>query len=332
MGLRRIGDLRAGMSRLRTSVQLRLPNDDDDVPDAAIILITAAPSSSGFKCRAGREVGQPECCRWFEVMDDLQDNLFHRSCGAEVRQSLRLQWHDAISYSLSQGPKSGGGADGSIIAFPEELTYHENIGLADIAARQRTFALEHNITFGDLVHFAGVVGLSNCAGAPNLRFLAGRANATQPAADGLVPAPFHSADTMLARMTDAGFSPAELVALLAGHSVATQHTIDPDVDGAPLDSTPHSFDHRFFAETVIKGTVCPGAALHKGEVLSSSRHQFRLQSDYALAHDPRTAPTWKAFAEDPEEMKKRFADAMEKLSVVGQEGAALVDCSDVISG
>ena len=71
-----------------------------------------------------------------------------------------------------------------------------------------------------------------------------------------------------------------------------------------MDSTPHRFDNRFFAEvrargvcdgawlmvcaqTMEKGTVCPGAALHKGEVLAPSRHLFRLQSDYVLARDPR---------------------------------------------
>ena len=77
------------------------------------------------------------------------------------------------------------------------------------------------------ITFASAVGLSNCHGAPRLRFFAGRPNATAPAPDGLVPAPWHSVDQILTRMADAGFSAYETVALLAAHSIATPHTIDP---------------------------------------------------------------------------------------------------------
>ena len=77
------------------------------------------------------------------------------------------------------------------------------------------------------ITFASAVGLSNCHGAPRLRFFAGRPNATAPAPDGLVPAPWHSVDQILTSMADAGFSAYETVALLAAHSIATPHTIDP---------------------------------------------------------------------------------------------------------
>lgn len=71
-------------------------------------------------------------------------------------------------------------------------------------------------------------------------------------------------------MEDAGFSADELIALLAAHSVARQHTVNPTfavglfvlADGGetvaltdyslwqdlPLDSTPHKFDSQFFVE------------------------------------------------------------------------------------
>ena len=45
-----------------------------------------------------------------------------------------------------------------------------------------------------------------------------------------MPAPFHSVDQILERMEDAGFSKEEMVILLASHSIATQHTVDPSVD------------------------------------------------------------------------------------------------------
>lgn len=46
----------------------------------------------------------------------------------------------------------------------------------------------------------------------------------------MIPAPWHSADQILTRIADAGLSPEEFVALLASHSLATQHTIDPSID------------------------------------------------------------------------------------------------------
>lgn len=79
----------------------------------------------------------------------------------------------------------------------------------------------------DSIQFAGAVGVSNCGGGPRLQFLAGRSNNSQVSPDGLIPLPTDSVDKILARMGDAGFSPAEVVDLLASHSVAAQDHVDP---------------------------------------------------------------------------------------------------------
>ena len=65
------------------------------------------------------------------------------------------------------------------------------------------------------IQLAGAVGFSNCAGAPRLEFLFGRPEATTASPDLLVPEPFDTIDKILARFGDAGFSPEEVVALLA---------------------------------------------------------------------------------------------------------------------
>jgi hypothetical protein len=65
------------------------------------------------------------------------------------------------------------------------------------------------------IQLAGAVGVGNCPGAPRLQFLLGRPNATAPAPDHTIPAPFDSTDTILARFADAGFDSDEVVALLA---------------------------------------------------------------------------------------------------------------------
>ena len=73
--------------------------------------------------------------------------------------------------------------------------------------------------------------MANCPGAPRIQFLLGRPQpkAPAPGPDGLVPEPTDSVPTLLARFADAGFTPAELIALLASHSTAGADDVDPNV-------------------------------------------------------------------------------------------------------
>ena len=63
-----------------------------------------------------------------------------------------------------------------------------------------------------------------------------------------MPEPSDSADKIFSRMGDAGFSPKEVVALLASHTVAAQDHVDPTIPGTPFDSTSSTFDAQFFTE------------------------------------------------------------------------------------
>ncbi len=46
---------------------------------------------------------------------------------------------------------SGGGADGSIMAFAQiETNFKASIGMDEIVEEQRPFALKHKVSFGDL--------------------------------------------------------------------------------------------------------------------------------------------------------------------------------------
>lgn len=83
------------------------------------------------------------------------------------------------------------------------------------------------ITSAYSIQFAGAVAVSNCAGGPRLQFLAGRSNHSQVSPPDLVPLPEDPVDKIFARMADAGFSPNELVDLLASHTVAAQDQINP---------------------------------------------------------------------------------------------------------
>ena len=178
-----------------------------------------------------------------------------------------------------------------------ETNFAANLGIDDSVDALSPFLQTHNVTAGDLIQFAGAVGVSNCPGAPRLEFLAGRPNATFPADDGTVPEPQDSVDKILARMADGGFSSDELVYLLASHTVARADDVDPHFKQLPFDTTPFTFDSQFFLETLLVGTGFPGNdSGNVGEVASPlpAETELRLQSDFVLARDNRTACTWQS--------------------------------------
>ncbi|KAH9934475.1 heme peroxidase [Epithele typhae] len=299
----------------------------------SLALLASATPTKRATCSKGRSASNEQCCVWFDVLDDIQENLFDGGeCGEETHESLRLTFHDCIAFPIG---KNGGGCDGSIMAFTEiETGFNASIGLDEIANEQRPFALKHNVSFGDFIQFAGAVGVSNCGGGPRLQFLAGRSNHSSASPDGLIPLPEDPTDKILNRMGAAGFSPNEVVDLLASHSVAAQDHIEPSIHGSPFDSTPSDFDAQFFVETLLKGVLMPAApgvtTLARGEVLSPLPGELRLNSDFELARDPRTACEWQSFATNQKLMVARFEAAMKKMTVLGNNVPSLVDCSEVI--
>ncbi|EKM80806.1 hypothetical protein AGABI1DRAFT_71350 [Agaricus bisporus var. burnettii JB137-S8] len=293
----------------------------------AVQFIAAVPTRRA-QCADGTTVSNEACCVLLPIIADIQPNLFENECGEEVHETLRASFHDAIGFSRAAG---GGGADGSLVTFGDvETTFAANAGIDEIVETLRPFINSHNISAGDFIQFATVVGLTNCPGAPRIPFFLGRPDATAASPDGLVPEPFDSVTKILERFDDAGFNPTEVVALLASHTVAASDTIEPGLEGVPFDSTPGEFDRQFFIETMLKGTSFPGTGGNQGEALSPLPGELRLESDGLLARDERTACDWQLFATDQQKMASAFSDAMVKLSLVGQDKSQLIDCSDVI--
>ena len=195
------------------------------------------------------------------------------------------------------GKFKGNGADGSMILFDDiEPNYPANDGTSDSFNGLKPFLQRYNVSAGDLIQFAGAVGVSNCPGAPRLQFLAGRPNATFPADEGTVPEPQDSVNQILDRMADAGFSPTELIQLLASHSVGRADHVDPVMQDVPFDITPFVFDSQFYLDVMLKGTGYPGSPNNTGEAPSAlyALGEMRLQSDFALSRDPRTSCTWQS--------------------------------------
>ncbi|KAH8102147.1 prepropeptide lignin peroxidase [Cristinia sonorae] len=273
------------------------------------------------------------CCSLFAVRDDIQKNLFNGAqCNAEAHEALRLTFHDGIAISNKAG--NVGGADGSIMLFSEvETAFHANIGLDEVVAIQKPFVARHNISAADFIQFAGAVAVSNCPGAPRLPFFLGRKVATSPAPDGLVPEPFHSVIQILDRFADAGpvgFEDVEVVWALSAHTIAAANDVDPNAAGAPFDSTPFTFDTQFFLETQLRGQDFTGKGTAQGEVTSAVKGVMRLQSDHLLARDSRTNCEWQSFVNNPQKLHDRFIDAWLKISLLGNDQDAMIDCSEVI--
>ncbi|KAK7063367.1 peroxidase [Favolaschia claudopus] len=284
-------------------------------------------------CAGGQQVANEACCAWFPVLEDIVPNLFDNECGDDAHGALRLSFHDAIGFSPTGG---GGGADGSVIVFQDtELQFPANAGLDDPIGDEAPFIAKHNVTPGDFIQFAAAVSLTLCPGAPRVGFMMGRPMPTEPspAPDGLVPEPFDSVQKILARMHDAaGFSPTDVVALLASHSVAGADTIDPTIPGTPFDSTPSVFDTQVFIEVQLRGTLFPGSEPGQGEVQSAVHGEMRLQSDHLMARDPETNCAWQSFAGNLPAVQSAFTSAFNRMSVIGHNPADLIDCSDVIPG
>nr|P19136.1 RecName: Full=Manganese peroxidase H4; AltName: Full=MP-I; AltName: Full=Peroxidase manganese-dependent H4; Flags: Precursor [Phanerodontia chrysosporium]AAA33746.1 Mn-dependent peroxidase precursor [Phanerodontia chrysosporium] len=307
----------------------------------ALAAITrAAPTAESAVCPDGTRVTNAACCAFIPLAQDLQETLFQGDCGEDAHEVIRLTFHDAIAISQSLGPQAGGGADGSMLHFPTiEPNFSANSGIDDSVNNLLPFMQKHDtISAADLVQFAGAVALSNCPGAPRLEFMAGRPNTTIPAVEGLIPEPQDSVTKILQRFEDAGnFSPFEVVSLLASHTVARADKVDETIDAAPFDSTPFTFDTQVFLEVLLKGTGFPGSNNNTGEVMSplplgsgSDTGEMRLQSDFALARDERTACFWQSFVNEQEFMAASFKAAMAKLAILGHSRSSLIDCSDVV--
>ncbi|KAH9994916.1 manganese peroxidase 3 [Russula compacta] len=285
-----------------------------------------------FTCPSGQVVSKMECCGLFPILENIQDNLFEGGkCGEDAHSALRLAFHDSIGFSLNRD--IGGGADGSIITFGStELEYSANSGIDEIVKSQEPFIGQYDISAGDFIQFAAAVAVSNCPGAPRLEFLLGRPAALRAAADETVPEPFHDATTILDRFKDAGFEPAEVVALLSSHSIAAADLVDSSVPGSPFDSTPYAFDSQFFIETLLRGESYPGKGPNEGEELAPEalKGEMRLESDYFLARDSRTACYWQQYIGQEDKMANDFRAAMAKLAILGQDREKLTDCSEVI--
>ncbi|KAF7341245.1 Peroxidase [Mycena venus] len=295
---------------------------------AALATVSNAALTRRVVCPDGNTVSNEACCALFPVLEDIQTNMFADDDCSDAAHTAPARRFPRCHRLFEQQPEHG---DGSIFIFAEtELGFDANLGIADAFNLEAPFITKHNISVADFIQFAAAVSLTKCPGILRPPFMFGRVDATFSAPDGTVPEPFQNVDDILARMGDAGLTPAEVVALLASHSIAGADDVDPTLSGLPFDSTPSVFDTQFFVETQLRGTLFPGSGGNQGEVESAVAGVLRLQSDSNLARDSATACLWQANVNNQALMASSFQQAFAKMQVLGQDVSKMVDCSDVI--
>jgi len=66
------------------------------------------------------------------------------------------------------------------------------------------------------------------------------------------------------------------------------------------------------------------------ESLGEDIGELRLQSDFELARDERTACFWQSMINQEALMAARFKSAMAKMAIIGHRASDLIDCSAVV--
>ncbi|KAJ7672259.1 heme peroxidase [Mycena polygramma] len=247
--------------------------------------------------------------------------IFHGRCNDLARASPRLAFHDAGPYSiqLAKASRPNGAADGSLLVHAEELSRLENRGLQNIVAALQPLLAKYNVSPGDLLHLAGVLGVLACPGGPQIKVYVGRAPPSNvPAPDGLLPNPNSPVPVLTARFADMGFSVRELMALIGAHTAGRQRFVDSSKAGESFDSTVDVWDVRFYSESESKSGVAG---------------TYRLNSDMNFSHDNSTTQDFNRFvgAGKQDDWGREYSAAHEKMSLVGLNNTkSLTDCSEIL--
>ncbi|KAJ7617347.1 heme peroxidase [Roridomyces roridus] len=194
---------------------------------------------------------------------------------------IRTAYHDMATYNKSDGT---GGMDASI-RFIEEQERPENAGNGfDNTVIAMNSQINRYVSIADSLALAAIVAIENCGG-PEIAFRGGRSDAGEPNAPG-VPLPEQSLETHIAAFARQGFTPTEMIGLVAcGHTFGgVQHDAFPDIVGelddptsiddvAHFDSTFVTFDNAIATE-YISGTTRSPLIVGANDTTNSDKQIF----------------------------------------------------------
>jgi hypothetical protein len=223
-----------------------------DMPSYPFTLLALIASTSAFNIWPRQNSSCPSV--WSDVAKELQTTF--AGCGRDAHGAIRAPFHDCIN----------NGCDGSLI-LSDECSRAENGGLSDICGKLKSWSDKYSVGAADMIQFAAATAIAVCPLGPTVKALVGRKDSSTAAPGGSVPSSQDSVDNILAAFSAKGFSADDLVALLGTHSVAVQVVTDPSQAGKSLDSTPSTYDTKFYTET--KDGTAP----------------FSLESDKKMSND-----------------------------------------------
>ncbi|KAI1503108.1 heme peroxidase [Biscogniauxia marginata] len=251
-----------------------------------------------FVAHAGTAAAQSCPTVWTEIATDLKAAFVGSdgSCNDDARAAIRASFHDCFP----------GSCDGSLIVANECNDRGENRQMVDICGTLGDKATQYNVSAADMIQFGAAMGIAACPSGPKIAFKVGRIDSSTANPENQIPGRNSDAATQIAAFEAKGFTVTELVALIGAHSTAKDFT------GESLDSTPAQWDTAFYSETADESNTAS------------------LVSDRFLANSTESSSIWISMT-DTTTWINAFVPAMEKMSVMGNDEASLIDCSNVIT-
>ncbi|THV00251.1 heme peroxidase [Dendrothele bispora CBS 962.96] len=280
----------------------------------------ATASDGGSGIPTINDVTNPVCKPFVAVRDAIMGDIFQGRCNDNARAAIRLSFHDAGTFSLSREAAGldNGGADGSLLVDPNEINRSENNGMQTIVSLLKPLPEKFDVSPGDVLHLAGTLAVIACPGGPLVNTFVGRPAVKNDNPTGLIPDTHDTVSNIVNRFSDMGITVREAMALIGSHTCARQRFVDLAFANDTFDTTPEIWDIRFYAETK-RNDSDPGV--------------FRLPSDLAFSHSSLTQDDYNRFVgslSTQEDWAREYADAHEKMSMLGQDVSALTDCTEIM--
>ncbi|KAF7340127.1 Peroxidase [Mycena venus] len=238
---------------------------------------------------------------------------------------IRTAYHDMATHNIADGT---GGLDASI-RFAEEQARAENVGdgFANTLSVLTGFATRY-VSIADTLALGTVIAVEFCGG-PQIPFRGGRVDATEPNLPG-VPEPEQTLDSHIATFAKQGFTPDEMIGLVAcGHTFGgVQHAPFPDIvpelndpnsteSVAHFDTTNTHFDNNIAVE-YISGTTQNPLVVGFNDTTNSDRRIFGSDGNVTML----------SFANSPELFASRCSELFARMLDTVPSGVQL---SDVIT-
>ncbi|KAL1305014.1 hypothetical protein AAFC00_003914 [Neodothiora populina] len=247
-------------------------------------------------------------------------------CTDLARAAIRFAFHDSGAYSstLPSYEPASGGADGSLLLSPDEISRSENNGLESYHDWLTGFYADYSsqVSAADLIQFAASHATVTCPGGPQVRTVVGRTDTDTAGPEGQLPQPFGAGaayDTLFQLFTNKGFSTVDLAALIGAHSTskAFAQTANGIPSGGSQDSTPGKWDVDYYAQTY-----------------DPPSNVYRFDSDVNLSNTSTTVgQAFSGFVNNQAKWAAAFTDAMARLSVLGiptDTVDSFVDCTGAL--